>query len=829
MRKMLIILAALISIALIPMAFTPAAEAASLPIRVSDSYKSGIYYTRLCNALDTYANYSMRERFLQVALSQIGYNSNSNSSNLSGTGDANGYYQEYGYGLGLAYTDWCAEFVSWSAAMAGVPSSIIPRTAGAGTFRSVATAHRLWSDDFSTYVDYKPEPGDIILNMPDGNGAKYNSWTLTAHVAIIAEVGSRASDGGWNIRTVERLNNTVGLRETRSTAYSWNSNGSRVHFYQMIIHPSWPEDAEAEWATIAADQTSVPVGTQVNFTVASNVAQGENGYAYDVYVWDGTSYPSGEGVWVGVSANAASYTFNTAGDYYVRFRVHNTTHDLYSDPVHIQAYAAPTSAVLNADRTEIGCTDTVTFTYSANQPCNFSLHVVGDSVNDDIVLSNNSTTTYTFTAPGTYAVWVAAWNNAASIPSNTLTISVHPYPAKPVVSWSASKNGDALDEFTFTWAPTADTDWYDIRFYNANGENIWTRIQYYRNFFRAYFPAGSYSMDVASVNTHGLWSFSDRVSFTVKSASTPAAGNWVTSREVEHKLFVLCSKKCSWLEAEAIAGYNGGGKLAAITSQAVQDAVADAVAKFGYPVWIGGETFRNSDWRWSNGYAFSYIGYTNWLPGEPQSGLGSENCVEMCADGYWNDIYQSGNSPEEWADVKGYVVQYEPASVNISPIIGTFKEGQNLTKDDLNVTVVFANGTMIETTDYAISQSGTEVGTQTVTVTYGNLTDTSEITLVEVMPEADFILPDSLTVIEAEAFNGLAMTSVRCPEGLEEIGARAFANCPNLRDIYISENVLSIARTAFEGCTDLVIWGRAGSVAQAFANNRGFTFKEYID
>ena len=82
-----------------------------------------------------------------------------------------------------------------------------------------------------------------------------------------------------------------------------------------------------------------------------------------------------------------------------------------------------------------------------------------------------------------------------------------------------------------------------------------------------------------------------------------------------------------------------------------------------------------------------------------------------------------------------------------------------------------------------------------------------------VMPSPDFILPANLTAIEFEAFSNLAMAAVKCPEGLEEIDARAFAGCLNLRDIYIPESVTGIDGTAFAGCTDLTIWGRAGSAA----------------
>ncbi len=88
---------------------------------------------------------------------------------------------------------------------------------------------------------------------------------------------------------------------------------------------------------------------------------------------------------------------------------------------------------------------------------------------------------------------------------------------------------------------------------------------------------------------------------------------------------------------------------------------------------------------------------------------------------------------------------------------------------------------------------------------------------------ADFTLPAGLTGIEDEAFAGLAMTAVRCPDGLRSIGGRAFANCANLRQIYIPPSVLAIAGDAFEGCgEDMTIYCASGTEAERFALERGY-------
>ena len=67
-------------------------------------------------------------------------------------------------------------------------------------------------------------------------------------------------------------------------------------------------------------------------------------------------------------------------------------------------------------------------------------------------------------------------------------------------------------------------------------------------------------------------------------------------------------------------------------------------------------------------------------------------------------------------------------------------------------------------------------------------------------PEADLILPSSLTTIEEEAFaNG------------------------TFRSVFIPDSVTSIADDAFNGMTGLAIYG-SGSTAQQFAQSHGFAY-----
>ncbi len=95
------------------------------------------------------------------------------------------------------------------------------------------------------------------------------------------------------------------------------------------------------------------------------------------------------------------------------------------------------------------------------------------------------------------------------------------------------------------------------------------------------------------------------------------------------------------------------------------------------------------------------------------------------------------------------------------------------------------------------------------------------------MDEPDFTLPGALTTIEGEAFAGLPMQVVMCPETLQSIGEKAFAGCESLRQIYIPAGVESIQDDAFDGCPDdLAIYGYADSEAERIADLRNFAFME---
>lgn len=89
------------------------------------------------------------------------------------------------------------------------------------------------------------------------------------------------------------------------------------------------------------------------------------------------------------------------------------------------------------------------------------------------------------------------------------------------------------------------------------------------------------------------------------------------------------------------------------------------------------------------------------------------------------------------------------------------------------------------------------------------------------------ILGEKTKTIEKSAFQGCSsLYAVELSEGLETIETLAFGYCDNLKSITIPASVTSIYMGAFFGCPeDFVIYGEAGSAAEAYANSEGIEFR----
>ncbi|MBQ6927161.1 MAG: leucine-rich repeat protein [Oscillospiraceae bacterium] len=95
--------------------------------------------------------------------------------------------------------------------------------------------------------------------------------------------------------------------------------------------------------------------------------------------------------------------------------------------------------------------------------------------------------------------------------------------------------------------------------------------------------------------------------------------------------------------------------------------------------------------------------------------------------------------------------------------------------------------------------------------------------------DPDLVLPADLTEIGSEAFRKAACTYVMLSDKVTAIGARAFADCPNLAFVHIPAATTDISPDAFSGTQDLTILGQAGSYAETYANEHGFGFMPVVE
>lgn len=87
------------------------------------------------------------------------------------------------------------------------------------------------------------------------------------------------------------------------------------------------------------------------------------------------------------------------------------------------------------------------------------------------------------------------------------------------------------------------------------------------------------------------------------------------------------------------------------------------------------------------------------------------------------------------------------------------------------------------------------------------------------------VLPDSLTSIGANAFDGcLNLKSVNL-EDVDSIGDGAFNNCEKLTDVTLNNNTLNISATAFSECDALYINVTDGSNQKAYAIANSYDYK----
>ena len=160
----------------------------------------------------------------------------------------------------------------------------------------------------------------------------------------------------------------------------------------------------------------------------------------------------------------------------------------------------------------------------------------------------------------------------------------------------------------------------------------------------------------------------------------------------------------------------------------------------------------------------------------------------QCAvsDTYGNQIYEY---------VSVYAVTYDWAD-DFSTVTATYVTG---TGDPVTETV---NTTYI----VPVSPTDSAEGSAVFTAEFVNPAfETKQTVTIPALGTMDVLtLPGMLTEIDEEAFEGIAAEAVIIPEGCESVGARAFANCKQLKYVLVPAGT-SIDDSAFEGCGGVVV------------------------
>ena len=139
-----------------------------------------------------------------------------------------------------------------------------------------------------------------------------------------------------------------------------------------------------------------------------------------------------------------------------------------------------------------------------------------------------------------------------------------------------------------------------------------------------------------------------------------------------------------------------------------------------------------------------------------------------------------------------------------------------------------SSNTAVATVDSSGNVKAVGLGNATISATSTDgtgIADTCHITVSPQLSSPDMVLPSGLKRIEEEAFAGLGFKEmyIRLPEGLEQIGSRAFADYSKKLTIYIPASVTSIHDRAFEN-TNVLILCNNGSQAQQFAVRKGYSY-----
>ena len=338
----------------------------------------------------------------------------------------------------------------------------------------------------------------------------------------------------------------------------------------------------------------------------------------------------------------------------------------------------PSSVWLKADKNEIAAGEKVTFTYGANNTTGYIMGIDKVGTGRIVTPTLGITTSYAqvFSEPGTYTVYVTAYNNSGSTESGSVTINVYePVPAVPVVEISseAVNRGESI---TISWAPAENAARYQYYIGEYPEQYICESpqkggIATSCSLTFDDFSCGSYTVYVRAMSARGVKSeLSSPVSFTVNEPDLLP----VTTVTSNGRTYELYDCEASWTFAQSLCE-SLGGKLAAVTDESENEIILKLIAygtKRKY--YIGASNVYEADYNdashpyaWVTGETFDYA---DWASGEPaEAGYNAQRRHYAAIDkslGKWVSTYNTQRSGT------GFILEREakesetPDAVNIT-------------------------------------------------------------------------------------------------------------------------------------------------------------------